>query len=393
MKRLGLRGSFWPTMTQDALLRITLGPPAAAAAIWRELQPIDIEALDAGSFSILPLLYERLSETMPAESRIPLLLGTYRSTWFRNQLVLERLCALLAAFREREVEPLVFGGAAILLSSYPRLGSRPLPQLEVAVDPDLAQTAAAVAESGGWQLAGRDGVHRWFFDDDGRTLVLHEGMPPLVAGSLGRAAAFADLRARARHQPVLAESMLVLQPTDELIFICGLGARAAVPPTIQWLVDAARMLAAPDRPHPDDLVARARKYSLVEPVRDTVTYLAQLAEVTGLEGYVAAFAREPIRRRDDFAYRVGGASVGALGGLSLLLASGLRATSDQPIGLAMAWLPHHLQEVWGTQSMRQTFATALRKLLRMPRRQWARVRTLGHPVPAATPGRNRSASS
>jgi hypothetical protein len=392
VKHEGLRGSFWPTATQEALLRITLGPSDEAAERWRELQPIDMQALDPGSFCLLPLLYERLSEISPADSRLPLLRGVCRSNWLRNQLLIERAAVLISALREREIEPVVIGGPAITARWYSGLGSRPLPQFELAVDPSEGAAAADTLAAGGWRTWSLDGVHRWFVDGDGRKLVLHEGMPPLVAGPLGRAGALRELRARAAYHVVLGAPMLMLRPVDELMIACGLGARTTVPPTIQWLVDAAKMLAAPDRPDCDELLARARRFHLVEPVRDTLSYLAQLTSAE-LAVHLAAVSAETAPRRESLAYRLSGMRTGALDGLPQVLASGLRATCEMPVRRALPRLPRHVQEVWGATSLHQAAALGVRKILRRVRRRWPPRDARRQAVSAAAVGRNRSASS
>ena len=391
MKHQGLRGSFWPTATQQALLRITLGPSDEAAERWRELQPIDIQALDPGSFCLLPLLYERLSEIAPADIRLPLLRGICRSNWLRNQLLIERVALLISALREREIEPVVIGGPAIIARWYSGLGSRPLPQFEFAVDPSEGAAAADTLVAGGWRAWSRDGVHRWFVDGDGRKLVLHEGVPPLVAGPLGRAGAMRELRASAGYHDVLGAPMLMLGPVDELMIACGLGARTTVPPTIQWLVDAAKMLAAPGRPDCDELLARARRFHLVEPVRDTLSYLAQLTSAE-LAVYLTATS-ETAPRRERLAYRLSGVRAGAFDGLPQVLASGLRATCEMPVRSALPRLPRHVQEIWGAPSLHQAAVLGVRKILRRVRRRWPPQDARRQAVSAAAVGRNRSASS
>lgn len=390
MKHPALPGSFWPTPTQEALLRVTLGPAADAEALWRELQPIDIQALEPGSFCLLPPLHERLSQVAPTDPRLPMLRGTCRSNWLRNKLLIEQVSELLPALGARGIEPLVIGGVSIITSWYSSLWSRPLPQFELAVDPGCATAAAEAAEAGCWRPQGRDAVHRWFVDDVGRRLVLHEGIPPLVAGPLGPADALLEFQARARYKPVLGAPMLVLHPADELVIACGLGARTTVPPTIQWLLDAAKALTRPDRPDPEELLTRARRYRLVDPVRDTVTYLAQIG-VVELGGWSSALAAAPIPRRDTYAYRLSGLRASALGELPLVLSTGLRATSEQSFGRAVAELPRHIQQSWGATSPHQTATIAARKLLRLVRRLWPPAGATRHSVPA--PGRKRSASS
>ncbi|HXH97496.1 MAG TPA: nucleotidyltransferase family protein [Gaiellaceae bacterium] len=382
MRRRGLRGSFWPTTRQQALIRVALGPVEQAVALWRGLQPIDVRSLEAGSFCLLPLLHERLSEVAPDDPQLPLLLGTYRNTWYRNQLLLERLAALLPGFRERGVDPLIVGGAAIVGRWYSGLGSRPIPQLDLVVDPEAGATAGETVVAGGWQPAGRARGRSRFTDDEGRTLVLHEGPPAPIAGPLDPAAAYRELRASAHEQDVLAEPVLVLGPADELSFVCAMGARTVVPPSIQWLLDVAKILGSPGRPVAEDVSARVSVLRLVEPVRDTLAYLAAMSAVADIEEHLRALAAMPAHRRDRVAYSLAGAGAGRFAVVAGALSAHLRATADQPVASVIGGLPRHLGQRWGAESTAQVPAIALRKLLRLARPQRSPV-----------PERNRSASS
>jgi putative nucleotidyltransferase-like protein len=370
VKRAGFHGSFWPTPTQEELLRVGLGPIDQAEARWQALQRLDIERLDVGSFGLLPVLYERLTEAAPDEPRLPRLLGTYRATWYRNQLLLDRLMELLSAFRARELDALLVGGASVGSRWYRRLGSRPVPQLELVVAPDAGTAAREAARETGWRPAGRSPFLGRFVDGDGRVLVVWEGIPPLLAGPIPRAEAYAEIHGSALDHD-LGVRVRVLQPVDELLHICAFGARTAVPPSIQWLLDTAMLLAAPVRPSTDEVVERARRFGLIDQVRDTVAYLVQMCDVTGLDRDLAALRAERVPRRNRTAYRLGGSGVDRLGGLPLTLASHVRATSSEPVWRAVARLPRHLQEAWELERVRRVPSVAFKKAARRARRRSA----------------------
>jgi hypothetical protein len=388
----GLGGSFWPSPTQEALLRLVRGPTNRAAAIWRELQPIDVGDLETGSFCVLPLLYESLVDVAPEDPRLQRLLGTYRSTWYKNQLALERLAATVARFREEAVETMLVGAMAIALRWYPRLGCRPVPQLDLMVDADSGPGAREAARGAGWRPAGRSRGQSRFVDGDGRALVVYECAPPLIAGPVGTAEAYASFVEAAERLAVLEESVLVLQPSDELLFICALGARTVAFPSVQWLLDVSKLLASPGGPTAVDAVARARAFHLVEPLRDTVRYLASVSGTSGLDDHLELLAAEKMLRRDSLAYRLGGASTNRLGGVSLTLGSHLRASAAEPIPRLLARFPRHLQETWELESVRHVPVIALKKLTRLARRRRLARRASRQPASTASE-RNRSASS
>lgn len=376
------RGSFWPTPTQHALLEIALGPVDRAAARWQALQPLDLAALEAGSFGLLPLLYERLRDVVPDEPQLPRLFGTYRSIWYRNQLLLDRLAVLLPLLRQRAgVEPLLVGGVSVLLRWYPRLGLRPLPLLELIVEPEAAGEAVKVSTYAGWRQTGQTRSATILRDSAGRVLVVHHGVPPEVVGPVGPGGLSA-LRDHAVELGGVEGTPLVLDATDEFLYACALGARKVPVQTCQWLVDVQRILHSGEGPTPDSLLERARGVHLVPHVRATLGYLAAVADSEIIDEHAATFDAEPVGRRDRIAFALAGAGGNRRAGAAQVMALYLRATAEEPLLRAILRLPRHLQERWGASSLASVPLVALRKTLRL------------HPQtkPPASE-RNRSASS
>jgi hypothetical protein len=377
------RGSFWPTPTQHALLEIALGPVDRASGRWQALQPLDLTALETGSFGLLPLLYERLREVVPDEPQLPRLFGTYRSIWYRNQLLLERLAVLLPLLRQRAgVEPLLVGGVSALLRWYPRLGLRPVPQLELIVEAEAAGEAVKISTYAGWRPSGRTRSATILRDSAGRVLVVHYGVPPEVVGPLG-GGGFSAFREHAVELGGVEGTPLVLDATDELLYACALGARKVPVQTCQWLVDVERILHSAEGATPDSLLERARGVRLVTHVRATVGYLAAVADSDVIYEYAATFDAEPVGGRDRIAFALAGAGGNRRAGAAQVLALYLRATANEPVLRAIVRLPRHLQERWGASSLASVPLVALRKTLRL----------LDPQTKPPASERNRSASS
>ena len=378
-----LRGSFWPTATQRSLMEVALGPAEAARARWQSLQPLDVTMLETGSFGLLPLLYERLRDLAPDDPQLPRLFGTYRSVWYRNQLLLDRLAVLLALLRQRaHVDPLLVGGMPALLRWYPRLGLRPVPQLELIVEPERVAETVKVSSYAGWQEAGQTRSSTILRDESQRVLVIHHGAPPAVAGPLNESAASA-LRERSLDLADAEGVPRVLDAADEVLFACATGARTMPVQTCQWLVDVHRVLHSPEAPTSGALLERARRIRLVAHVSATLRYLAGIADDEVLQDYATAFDAERIGQRDRIAFALAGVGGSRLAGTAQVLALYLQTTGDDPPLRAVARLPRHLQERWEVQSLAGVPFVALQK-------------TLGLLSPQARPSapeRNRSASS
>lgn len=382
MTRRRPRGSFWPTPTQRSLLEIALGPAERAAARWQALQPLDVTKLESGSFGLLPLLYERLHEVEPEDPQLPRLFGTYRSIWYRNQLLLDRLAVLLPLLRQRaHVQPLLVGGMSALLRWYPRLGLRPVPQLELLVEREAAEAVVEVAGYAGWRRAAQTRSSTVLRDESRRILVIHRGPPPAVVGPLGEEG-LSELRGRTLELGEAEGAPLVLDPADELLFACATGARTLPIQTCQWIVDVHRILHSPEAPAAGVLLERASRVHLVAHVRAAVRYLAELGDDDVLGGCSAAFDAEALGRRDRIAFALSGIPGRRLAGTAQILAAYVQATADDPPLRAAAGLPRHLQERWGAASLAEVPLLALQKGIR-----------LVAPQAPAGPGRNRSASS
>lgn len=376
-------GSFWPTATQAALMEVALGPAEEASARWQALQPLDVTTLETGSFGLLPLLYERLRDVAPNDPQLPRLFGTYRSVWYRNQLLLDRLAVLLPLLRKRaHVEALLVGGMSALVRWYPRLGLRPVPQLDLMVEPEKAADAIKVSTYAGWRAAAETRSSTILRDESERVLVIHHGAPPEVAGPLGQAAV-SVLREHALELADTEGVPLVLDAADEILFACAMGARTVPVPTCQWLVDVYRVLHAPEAPAPAALIERARRVRLVAQVRACVRYLVEIVGEEVLQDYAAAFDTERIGQRDRIAFALAGVSKSRVAGSARVLGLYLHTTADDPALRAVARLPRHLQERWEVKSLAGVPFVALRKMLRV----------LSPQARPSAPDRNRSASS
>ena len=133
------------------------------------------------------------------------------------------------------VEPLLVGGMSALLRWYPRLGLRPVPQLE--------SDRRARRRSGRRQgldlcrMAGRRRRHapRPFSATRAESARHPPRRPAGGCGPLGQEG-LAALRERALELAEVEGAPLVLDPADELLFTCAMGARTVPVQTCQWLV-------------------------------------------------------------------------------------------------------------------------------------------------------------
>jgi hypothetical protein len=322
----GLQGSFWPSEEQDLLLRVALAPTEAALAAWEKLRSFDFQDVEVGTFPVLPLVAVRLEqEGVPAPDRARLQ-GTYRNTWYRNQMHVRRLAGLVRS----AARPILLGGLAAAAEYYPSLGLRPVQRTDVlaiggTLDPDTGASFVLRPTLPVWLYRGAD----------------HE------------------VRVRSRGRTISGVSVGALDATDELILAIAQGARTKDPPSIQWLVDA-HQIASSGRVDWNELAKRVAASQLVRQVVDTFGYLAT---VTGRapDDAVAELATLETSGRERLAARLTGAGAGPAGMLPRHLGDFLRSTADQPLFRAARALPEHLRDAWGLERRSDLPAAALRK--------------------------------
>jgi hypothetical protein len=314
VRRRGIVGSFWPTKKQELLLRAALARrDEDVLSAWRELQPLDVEVLEEEVFGALPPLYRRLRELVPDDPRLARLSGTYRKTWYRNQLQLSRLAAELAAARESGRRPLVVGDAA-RATYYPELGLRPI------IDPGL---------------------------------LLEPGQAPSYVFPSNRAKQAEELWRAAREVAVGETALPVPDPADQLLFVVGLGARKTWPASVQWLVDLHAIVSSQAVDH-GRLIENLAANGLLTPARDALGYVAMVSGDEQVEALRDRTASRVPTRRDSIAHRLAGT-------VSPTLGHYVRATSAQPLTRAAIGLPRFLQDAWELERGSEVPVAALKR--------------------------------
>jgi hypothetical protein len=350
VRRPGLTGSFWPTDQQELLLRAALLPAEEAVPAWQEAREgLDLDVLERGSYSLMPLVYRRLSESLPDEPLLPRVKGIYRHTWSKNQVLLDDLRGTAAAFERAGVEPLVVGGAA-RLAYYPELGLRTLTEFELLVrDDEVERALRAVGWSGDVVpervLRGRSALR---VGSGPRPFGLHwRVLPEYPAG-----------REEYETRSLVHVDARGLAPTDELAHTLLGGARSALWANVQWVADAVLIIRSGE-------VAWERLAELAEErraalgLREALGYLTRFVEVP--EDTVARLGRLHATRRDRLAHRLGASGGRALGELPRTLAGYVRSSEGaKPLSTVLG-LPGFLRVAWDVDHGWQLPLVAARK--------------------------------
>lgn len=141
-----------PNYAQECLLQACLTRGDVAIEKWKEWQSlVDIDLIDHHSNRLLPLLYHNLS-SMGIEDKI---LGRYkgvsRKNWYKNQLLLNDLKALVSIFNKEGIDTIVLKGAALALQFYSSFGLRPMADLDVLVKREDVPKVLNLLHNSGWK--------------------------------------------------------------------------------------------------------------------------------------------------------------------------------------------------------------------------------------------------
>jgi hypothetical protein len=262
------------------VLLTALAEPGRALAAWQELRPeLDLQTIEDSVFAALPLVYRRLDGAGLDDPDLLRLKGIYRNTWTRNALLVERLRATAESFRAADVPMLLVGTLGAALRYYDSLGLRPTGYLELLVSEDDLTRGVRALGSAGWSTRGasrrRPAAPLPLVDGEGRLCLLRTGLAPDFAAP-SREPAEAPFWDAAADVESTGLRVRALSPGDDLLATIVMGARANPFRSVQWLVDAAMILRAPEQIDWDRLCRTGIERGQGLRLRDALGYLQQL---------------------------------------------------------------------------------------------------------------------
>jgi hypothetical protein len=372
--RMAPTESFWPTASQRLLRTVAFGDEERSGAAWTALKPkFDLDRLEPGSFTIMPLVYRALAAAAPAEPLLPRLKGIYRSIWARNTLLLERTAETFDAFEQQGIPALALGGLPLGLRYYSDLGSRRTENtVALAAQSDAHAIPAALAAARWFPRPDLDAWHgaaarapRYFADRDGNILVVVTSLGFDVLLESEPREALGRFLPNAGTQTVGTAQVGLPSLTDALFALCVSGPRVGPLRSVQWLVDAATLIRSTGGE-----IDWARFVSLGLESRqalrltDAVAQIAAVPDVRVPDGVVDELRGARATRRDRLIFRGSGRATSRLGALPLFVAEHLAAHPDTTPATAVLSLPGYLRERWSLGSLRAVPLAASRKAIR-----------------------------
>jgi hypothetical protein len=305
---------WWPTRQQEFLLRAALLEGARALDAWQHWQAeADLDAIDAESQRLLPLVCRKLLALGVEDPALGRLKGIYRQVWYKNHLLLGRVAEPLRALDKAGIDVMILKGYALLVGYYRDFGTRAMADIDVLVPVGRAWDAIEILEQRGWApLLYNDRraiTHAYIetehsvgfrhpagWDFDLHWHVLPESCRP-----------GADDAFWAHSRPIELNGVCVraLDATDQLLHVLAHGIKWEGGPKLRWATDAAVILGAAEQDVDwDRLQRRTCDLRLVQPVRDALCYLQHHLEAPIPAEVAHAFEAMPVTRADRLEYRL-----------------------------------------------------------------------------------------
>jgi len=358
--------SFWPTQEQELLLKAALlrGPRAMEA--WRAWRShIDVDQLDRGSRSLLPLLYRNLTDHNVEDPLMDRFRGVYRRTWYENHTRFREVASLLRAFHGEGIQTMILKGAALTLLQYKDHGARPMEDIDVLVPTEQAAAAIGLPAKLGWipwerplEAFGDEYLStrhsHGFRDAANRQLDLHWH----ALADSRYSGADDDFWHNAVPVEISDTVTRALDPTDQLLHVCVHGILGkGLTPLFLWIADATTILNTSGVVIDwQRLVAHARKRRLVLQLEDALTYLEDLLHAPIPPTALQSLQSTHVSWIERLEHRTRTRLPGLTGRLPRLWFHFLRSSQrgdGAPLRFGLWGFPSFLQATWGLNHLWQ----------------------------------------
>ena len=283
MKWFKTRSNHYPTQEQRLLLHAALFQGEEAVNRWQQWRDaVDIETLDSESYHLLPLLCQNLVAHQVEDTHMARLKGVYRRHWYANQLLLKQAKSVITSLRENQIEAIVLQDAALATTYYQDFADRPMYSLEFLIHPDEVVSTIQILQSLGWTLSSTEPLETLITrsvlaltNQAQQQLYLHTHIFWAIPQN------YTDEQVWKSRIPgqVSEVPISILDPTDQLLFICLRSKHEGQQHRIHWLVDAFMLLKPSAKIDWGRLVAQAQRYQLVLPLKNLLILLQKVLNV------------------------------------------------------------------------------------------------------------------
>ena len=376
------RPAFLPTLQQELLLQAALFSGDDARSAFTEwVSSANLDRLDAGSFRLLPALHLNLKTLGVTHALTPRLLSVYRSTWYRNQILLNRAASVIRMLAEHAIDSVLLKGAALASGVYGDPGARPMADVDLLVRRGDVRAAADLLRATGWNpwppvsartldsfLGTKHAIS--FRDGAGRELDLHRHV-----FFRNRVEALDDaLWDRSQPTTVGGVPARILAPEDLLLHVVIHGADWNAVPPVRWVADALGVVRNAPGLDWDLVVKTARMRRFVLASLAGLEYLARVFYARVPPEVLSALRALPVSplEAEDHALRSRLPGLLGMARRVLLDYAFILPEKSTPFAARVAGFPRFLRDRWFLDSFGQMPGYAVRSIVRRARRRTGR---------------------
>jgi len=271
---------YLPNPDQHILLKAALleGEPAIQA--WQSWhKTIHLDDIDYPSLRMLPMLYHNLRRNnTPEDPALKRLKGVYRLSWVQNHLLFRQATEVISRLNEHSIEVILLKGTAMVFGYYHDYGIRPMHDLDLLVKAEHMESVGTLLNDLNWK---QQHQYSKALESYRRELVFENDAEQEidVHWHLLREWCFPEHDTEMWKNTHTIEMnqlpVTVLNPTFNLLHLCGHGYQWSDLPSLLWIADIHKIITTtPDQVNWDKLLSVTSRYNLTIPLSNLFQYLA-----------------------------------------------------------------------------------------------------------------------
>ena len=305
-KKLGL---YWLSREQKLLLKASVLEGKDALGAWETWkESVDIENLDSGSNILLCQLYRNLSAHRVEDFHMARLKGIFKRNWYANQLLVKKLQTILQSLESSDIPVMLLGDVAFLAGYEEDYPCHPLYQINLLVHTASGEKVLELLAQLGWKQINKS---KSILTEQNLLIQLQDkfGTRLQLQGHLFWALpqdyTEKQLWANAISTQIGDTKTLILNPTDLFLHLCMKSFYRNTNVEINLLADAMIILKAGEKDFNwIELVSQAQRYRVILPLRNMLTLLQELFEVSIPQWVLPALHQAPVSHHELMKYRI-----------------------------------------------------------------------------------------
>jgi hypothetical protein len=363
----------WLNSEQKLLLRAALLQGEEAIDSWNQWKAsADIEDLDVESYRLLPLLYRNLSAHSVTDLHMARLKGVYRRSWCENQVLLEKIADIIRSVQNADIKIILLKDTALNLHYYQDKGLRMIQNIEFLVHPADALETINLLNNIGWIAKGKipDVIapfsYSLRFENKSRQYFYLRWH---LFADCFQEDAEKDFWDSAILTKLDDLSTYVLNPTEQLLYVCVYGGMSNFAFPISRLADAAILLNSYQAEIDwNRLVTLAQKYRLILPLQNLLTKLHEILNAPIPLSSLQQLQNIPISKFERNEYQLTSKKEKSVSErLIIRYIQYSRAVNTDNFKLRFLGFPRYLQYIWGLEHL---WEVPLQAMIRGIKRLW-----------------------